>query len=58
MIGILIAFLVVFGFFYFGITAVRDTTGKEKLVLTKVTLYAILCSMLTTAFLITIVILF
>ena len=58
MIGVLIAFLVVFGFFYFGITAFRNTTGKEKLELTKVALYAILCSMLTTAFLITIVILF
>lgn len=58
MIGALIAFLVVFGFFYFGITAVRDTTGKEKLALTKIILYTILYSMLTTVFLITIVVLF
>ena len=58
MIRIIFAFLVVFGLFFFGIKAVREMTGMEQWALTKYLAYSIMCAVLTTAFLITIVILF
>lgn len=47
MIRILLAFFVVFGFYYFGITAFRSLTGKEKWELTKLVIYSIICTVLT-----------
>lgn len=58
MIRVIFAWLIVFGFFFFGIKAIREMTGKELWSLTKLLTYAIICSLLTTAFLIFIVILF
>lgn len=47
MIRIILAFLVVFGAFYFGIDTVRNMTGKEQWSLTKTVLYSIMCAVLT-----------
>lgn len=47
MFRIILAFLFVFGLFYFGIDAVRNMTGKEKWSLTKTILYSIMCAVLT-----------
>ena len=47
MFRIILAFLAVFGMFYFGIDAVRNMTGKEKWSLTKTILYSIMCAVLT-----------
>lgn len=58
MIQAFITFLVVFLVFYFGISAVRATTGKEKLRLTKILGYSIICAVLTLTVLFFIVILF
>jgi putative effector of murein hydrolase LrgA (UPF0299 family) len=58
MIRIIFAFLIVFGLFFFGIKAFRDLTKKDKWTLTKYLAYSTICAMLTTAFLVTIVILF
>jgi hypothetical protein len=58
MIRILLAFLILTALFWFGIAAVRKTTGKEKWRLTKIAVYSILCSVLALAVLISIVILF
>jgi hypothetical protein len=58
MIRLIFAWLVVFGLFYFGIKAIRTMTGKELWSLTKLLTYATICSLLTTVFLITLVILF
>lgn len=58
MIKIILAFLIVFGVFFFGIKSVREMTGMEQWVLTKYVLYSILCSVITLVVLITIVMLF
>jgi hypothetical protein len=58
MISILLAFVVVFGLFFFGILAVRDMTGRERWDLAKLLTYSVLCAILTLGFLITIVVLF
>ena len=47
MIRIILAFLFVFGFFYFGIDAFRKLTGREKWDLTKLVAYSIICAVLT-----------
>lgn len=47
MFRIILAFLFVFGLFYFGIDAVRNMTGKEQWSLTKTILYSIMCAVLT-----------
>lgn len=47
MARIILAFLAVFGFYYFGITAFRSLTGKEKWELTKLVIYSIICTVLT-----------
>lgn len=49
MIRIVLAFLFVFGVYYFGILAWRDCTGRERLELTRIVLYSIMCAVLTTA---------
>jgi hypothetical protein len=58
MIRIILFWLILFGLFFFGFRAVGSLSKTQAWALTKVTLYAILCSLLTTAFLITIVVLF
>ena len=58
MIRVIIAFVVVFGLFFFGIRAVRAMTGKERWELTKLLTYSAFCAILTFASLITLVILF
>ena len=49
MIRIILAFLVIFGCFYFGIDAFRHMTGREKWDLTKLVTYSIVCAVLTIA---------
>ena len=46
--NMILAFLFVFGMFYFGIDAVRKMTGREKWNLTKLVAYSIMCAVLTT----------
>jgi hypothetical protein len=58
MIKIILAFIFVFGLFFFGINAVRSMTGKEKWALTKIVSYSIICAVLTLAVLIAIVLTF
>lgn len=47
MARIILAFLFVFGMFYFGIDAFRKLTGREKWDLTKLVIYSIICTVLT-----------
>ena len=47
MIRIILAFLFVFGLFYFGIDAFRHMTGREKWNLTKLVSYSVMCAVLT-----------
>jgi hypothetical protein len=58
MFKMILMFLFVFGLFFFGINAVRSMTGKDKWALTKLISYSILCAVLTTAALISIVLIF
>jgi hypothetical protein len=58
MIKIILAFLVVFGLFFFGINTVRTMTGKEKWALTKIISYSIICAVLTVSALIVFVLTF
>ena len=58
MIRMILAFLVVFLVFYFGIDLFRHLTGLEKWNLTKSILYSILCAALTIFTLTLVVILF
>jgi hypothetical protein len=58
MIRVILAFLVVFGLFYFGIQAIRSTTGKKKWELTKLVSYSIICATLTIGVLVALVIIF
>lgn len=51
-------FFAVFVLFFLGIQAFFALTNKEKWALTKITAYAIICAMLTTLALITVVFLF
>ena len=44
---IILAFLFVFGLFYFGIDAYRHMTGQEKMDLTKLVCYSLMCAILT-----------
>ncbi len=58
MIKVVLALLLFFVLFFAGITLARNMTGKEALALTKMLGYSILCSLLTIAVLISIVVLF
>jgi len=58
MFRVILAFLVIFGLFFFGIKAVRDMTGKELWSMTKLLTYSVVCAILTLVFLITLVVLF
>ena len=58
MIKVVFAFILLFILFFMGITFSRNMTGKEALALTKMLGYSILCSLLTIAVLISIVVIF
>jgi hypothetical protein len=58
MAKIILSFIVLFVIFYFGITAVRAMSGKEKWALTKLVIYSIICTVLTTLLLTAFVLLF
>jgi hypothetical protein len=58
MFRVILAFLVIFGLFFFGIKAVRDMTGKELWSMTKLLTYSVVCAILTLATLISIVVIF
>jgi hypothetical protein len=58
MFKVILAFIFIFGVFFFGIKAVRDMTGKELWSLTKLLTYSLICAILTLVFLITLVVLF
>jgi uncharacterized membrane protein YidH (DUF202 family) len=58
MVKLYLAFIFLFGVFFFGITAVRKLSGKEQLELTKTLVYSIVCSVLAFASMILIVFLF
>ena len=58
MIKIILAFLVVFGLCYIGISGYRDLSGRDKFALTKLLGYSILCSSIAISLLILIVVLF
>lgn len=58
MIKLILSFLLCFTFVFFGIKAFRALSDKERWSLTKLAAYAILCSAITIAVLVSIVILF
>lgn len=58
MIKMLLIFGLLFAGFFMGIQALRTLNGKEALALTKILGYSILCSLLTIAVLISIVVVF
>jgi hypothetical protein len=58
MIRVFLAFFVLSAIFWFGMSAFRKTTGREKWRLTKIAAYSILCAMLALTVLISVVILF
>lgn len=58
MIRVWIAFLIIFGMFFFGIDYFRLMTGKERWDILKTVLYSLGCAILTITVLIGIVILF
>jgi len=58
MFKIILAFLFVFGLFFFGIKTVREMTEKELWSVTKLLTYSAICAILTLVFLITLVVLF
>ena len=58
MIRVILAFVIIFGLFFFGIRAVRDMTGQERWELTKLLTYSAVCAILTLVFLIALVVLF
>jgi hypothetical protein len=58
MFKVILAFIVIFGLFFFGIKAIRDMTGKELWTSTKLLTYSAVCAILTLVFLITLVVLF
>jgi len=58
MFRVILAFVVVFGLFFFGIKAVREMTGKELWSITKLLTYSLICAILTLATLISIVVIF
>ena len=58
MLNAILAFLLLFGAFFTGIHAFRDTTSKEKWQLTKLVAYSTLCAVLTLAVLVLFVLVF
>jgi hypothetical protein len=55
---ILLAFLVAFAIFYFGIAGFRNLTGKDQLALVKLLSYSAACATLAIVFLVALVIIF
>ena len=58
MIRILLAFVVVFGMFFFGIQYLRNMSGKESWSLIKLLTYSAFCAILTFGSLLALVVLF
>lgn len=58
MVKILLSFVLCFIFVFFGIKAFRALSDKERWSLTKLAAYAILCSAISIAILVSVVILF
>lgn len=58
MFKILLAFVVIFVLFFLGIKVIGNMTGRSVIALTKIVAYSIMCSLLTIAVLVGIVILF
>ena len=58
MIRIILAFVVVFGLFFFGIRYLRNMSGKETWSLVKLLTYSAVCAILTFGSLIALVVLF
>ena len=58
MIRALLLFLVLFAIFFLGIKGFITLTGKEKLELTKILVYSILCSIVAMLFIVALVVLF
>lgn len=58
MARMVLAFLISFALFYFGIAGFRALTGKEKWAVVKLLSYSIGCAILALAFLIVLVVLF
>lgn len=58
MIRMVLAFIVIFLIFFFGIKGFIQLSGKERWVLTKLLAYSLACAIITTVFLISIVVLF
>ena len=58
MFKMILAFLVLFLIFFFGIKAVRKMSGKEALVLTTNVFYGIICTVITIVTLAFIVLIF
>jgi hypothetical protein len=58
MIRLFLVFILLFGAFWFGISGFRNLTGRQRWHLTKLLGYSIMCAILSTLFLIGIVILF
>jgi hypothetical protein len=58
MVKVILAFVVVFGFFFFGINTIREMTGKELWSMTKLLTYSAICAILALVILISIVVIF
>lgn len=58
MIGIVLAFVVVFGLFFFGIRAVRDMTNQDRWTFAQLLTYSTICAILTVVSLTALVVLF
>lgn len=58
MIRVILAFVVIFGLFFFGIRAVREMTNKERWTLAKYLTYSLGLSIFTLAVMIAIVVIF
>jgi hypothetical protein len=58
MFKVILAFILIFGLFFFAIKAVREMTGKELWSMTKLLTYSTICAILTLATLISIVVIF
>lgn len=58
MIKIILIFLLVFAFFFFGILGLRELTGKQRWALTKIAVYSIICAVFTVVTLAFIVLIF
>jgi hypothetical protein len=58
MIRMILAFIIVFLIFFFGIKLFTQLSGEEKWALTKLFAYSLVCAIITTVFLVSIVVLF